>query len=66
MTVHARIILFMIAGYLAGAGWISEEVKDLLTSDPEVAAAVQAGIAAGIATIGYGWRWLAKKMGWST
>jgi hypothetical protein len=66
VTVHARIVLFIIAGYLAGAGWISEEVKDLLTTDPEVAAAVQAFIALAVAGIGYGWRWLAKKMGWST
>lgn len=66
MTVHARIILFMLAGYLAGAGWISQDVKDLLTTDPEVAATVQAGLALVVAGIGYGWRWVAKKMGWST
>jgi hypothetical protein len=66
MTVHARILVFMVAGYLFGAGWISEDVKDILTTDPEIAAAVQMIIAAAVAGIGYGWRWVAKKMGWST
>jgi hypothetical protein len=66
MSVHARIILFIVAGWLYGSGWISEEVKNMLTSDPEVAAYVQGLIA--IATIGAGylWRWIAKKAGWST
>lgn len=66
MTVHARILLFMLAGYLAGAGWISEEVKTMLTTDPEVVSLVQTALFAVVAAIAYGWRWLAKKMGWST
>lgn len=66
MTVHARIILFMLAGYLAGAGWISEEIKVMLTTDQEVVALVQGALFAIVTAIGYGWRWVAKKMGWST
>ncbi|MDQ0422274.1 hypothetical protein J2045_003322 [Peteryoungia aggregata LMG 23059] len=66
MSVHARIILFIIAGWLYGSGWISEEVKNMLTTDPEVAAYVQGLIAALTIAVGYVWRWLAKKVGWST
>ncbi len=66
MTVHARIILFMLVGYLYAAGWISEEIKTLLTTDPEVASSLQVALAAVAAAIGYGWRWVARKMGWST
>lgn len=66
MTVHARILLFVIAGYLAGAGWISEEIKTMLTTDPEVAATVQLALAGIVTVIGYVWRWVAKKLGWST
>jgi hypothetical protein len=66
VTVHARILLYVVAGYLTGAGWISEEIKTMLTTDPEVAAAVQVALGALVTSVGYGWRWVAKKMGWST
>lgn len=66
MTVHARILLFILAGYLAGSGWISEEIKDMLTNDPEVAMAVQAALAVLVTGAGYAWRWIAKRLGWST
>ncbi len=66
MTVHARIFLYIVAGYLAGAGWISEEIKTMLISDPEVAATVQIALGAIVTAVGYCWRWVAKKLGWST
>lgn len=66
MTVHARILLFILAGYLAGSGWISEEIKNMLTNDPEVAIAVQTALAALVTGAGYAWRWVAKRLGWST
>lgn len=66
MSVHARIILFMFAGWLYGSGWISEEVKNMLTTDPEVATAFQVALAAIVAAAGYVWRWIAKRLGWST
>lgn len=66
MTVHGRILVFIIAGYLSGAGWISEEVKTMLINDPEIASYVQSVLAGAVIGIGYLWRWIAKKRGWST
>ena len=64
--VHVRIILYILAGWLFSSGRVSAEIRDMLTTDPDVVAAVQAGIAA--VTAGASWVWwrLAKRFGWST
>ena len=44
MTVWLRILLYVVAGWLYGSGYIGDEVKELLTTDPAVAASIEAGI----------------------
>lgn len=66
MTVWIRIALYMFAGWLYGSGYIGEEVKDILTNDPAVAAAVEAGIAAALASLPVAWWQWAKAKGWAT
>lgn len=66
MTVWLRILLYIVAGWLYGAGYIGDEVKRLVTDDPAVAASIEAGISAAIASIPVAWwRW-AKRKGWAT
>lgn len=66
MTVWLRILLYMFAGWLYGSGYIGDEVKELLTTDPAVAASIEAGISAAIASVPIAWwRW-AKRKGWAT
>jgi hypothetical protein len=66
MTVWVRIALYVIAGWLSGSGYISDEVKRLLTDDPTVAATVAHGISALMCLASIGWWRLARRMGWST
>lgn len=61
-----RIILRYGVGALVGAGWLSSELGNHLTSDPDIAVLVDyAGLAVGAAVV-EGWYWLAKKWGWAT
>jgi hypothetical protein len=56
----------MLAGWLYGSGYIGEEVKRILTDDPAVAASIEAGITAAIASIPVAWWQWAKRKGWAT
>lgn len=64
--VHVRIILYILAGWLFASGHINDEIRQLMTTDPDVAALVQAGIAAVTAGVSWLWWQLAKRFGWST
>lgn len=66
MTVWLRIILYVVAGWLYGSGYIGDEVKELLTTDPAVAASIEAGISAAIASVPIAWWQWAKRKGWAT
>ncbi|ACP24930.1 hypothetical protein NGR_c11450 [Sinorhizobium fredii NGR234] len=66
MSVWLRIALYIVAGWLYGSGYIGEEVKDLITTDPAMAASIEAGISALIASIPIAWWRLAKRLGWKT
>lgn len=66
MTVWLRILLYVVAGWLYGSGYIGDEVKELLTTDPAVAASIEAGISAAIASIPVAWWQWAKRKGWAT
>lgn len=66
MTVWLRILLYIVAGWLYGSGYIGDEVKELLTTDPAVAASIEAGISAAIASIPIAWWQWAKRKGWAT
>lgn len=66
MTVWIRIALYLVAGWLFGSGWISEEVRDILTTDPAVLESLNILAAATAFGIAAGWRWLAKRYGWAT
>lgn len=63
MTVWIRIALYMLAGWLYGAGYIGDEVKSMITDDPAVAASIEAGIAAAIGAIPVAWWQWARKSG---
>lgn len=66
MSVWIRIALYLVAGWLYGKGFIGEEVKDLMTTDPAMAASIEAAIAMLIAAIPMVWWRLAKRFGWAT
>ena len=65
MTVWIRIALYMLTGWLYGSGYIGDEVKAILTTDPAVAATIEAGIAAVIGAVPVIWWRLAHRFGWS-
>jgi hypothetical protein len=66
MTVWIRIALYMLAGWLYGSGYIGDEVKSIVTNDPAVAGAIEAGVSALIASISLLWWRVAKRLGWDT
>lgn len=64
--MYARIILYIIAGNLMASGWINDELRMVLTTDEEVAAAVQVALAGIVSGISWAWWRLAKRFGWKT
>lgn len=66
MTVWIRIFMYIVAGWLMSSGLINEEVRQLLTTDPDVAAAIQVALAAVLAAANVIWWRLAKRFGWKT
>ncbi|PJR17432.1 hypothetical protein [Sinorhizobium meliloti] len=66
MAVWIRIALYMVAGWLYGSGLIGEEVKDLVTTDPDLVASIEAVVSGIIAAVSVVWWRLAKRLGWST
>lgn len=66
MSVWIRIALYIVAGWLYGRGYIAEEVKDLITTDPAMAASIEAAVAALLVAIPAAWWRLAKRFGWAT
>jgi hypothetical protein len=66
MSVWIRIALYVATGWLYGSGYIGDEVKAILTTDPAVASGIEAGIAAIMGAVPVMWWRLAKKFGWST
>lgn len=63
MTVWIRIALYVIAGWLYGSGYIGDEVKALITTDPAVASSIEAGISTLIASVPVAWWQWARKTG---
>ncbi|MDX1240354.1 hypothetical protein GOL95_09865 [Sinorhizobium medicae] len=66
MTVWIRIGLYLLAGALLKGGLIDDEIRALITTDPELVTGIEAGLSAAILGIAAFWRKLAKKYGWST
>lgn len=66
MTVWIRIALYLLAGWLYGAGYIGDEVKRLLTDDPAVASSIEAGVFALMSSVPVAWWQWAKRKGWAT
>ena len=66
MSPFIRIALYMVAGWLYGSGYIGEEVRSLITDDPAVAGAIEAGIAALVAAVPLSWWRAAKRLGHPT
>lgn len=62
----SRILLRVGVGFLIGKAVFTPEDGNALVSDPEIAALVEAGLAAGVwAATEYYYK-LAKKFGWAT
>lgn len=66
MIVLVRILLYIAAGWLSNSGYINEEIKSLITNDPEVAFALQVVVSGMIAGATAAWWRLAKRWGWQT
>lgn len=66
MTVWIRIALYMLAGWLYGSGYIGDEVRSIVTNDPAIAGAIEAGVSALIASVSVLWWRVAKRLGWDT
>lgn len=66
MSVWVRIAIYLAAGWAFNSGYISDEVKRMITDDPEVAANVQMAISAVLAGASVLWWRFAKRFGWST
>lgn len=66
MTVWIRILLYGLIGVAYGRGWIGDEIRSLLLTDPEFVPAVEALIAAGMYLATVAWWRVAKYFGWST
>lgn len=66
MTVWIRIALYVLAGFAYGRGWIGDEVRDIITTDPEMVIWVERAIFAAILLIPASWWRAAKRFGWPT
>ncbi|WP_439616681.1 hypothetical protein [Shinella sp.] len=66
MTVWIRIALYLLAGWLYGAGYIGDEVKRLITDDPAVVASIETGVFALVSSLPVAWWQWAKRKGWAT
>lgn len=58
----ARILLYILAGALLNAGWISEEIAEFIRVDSDVQM-LAGGVLASVTLV---WWRLAKRFGWST
>lgn len=61
-----RIAIRYAVGALVARGFLSSDLGGSLSTDPDVEAAIQVGIAAAIGVAVEGWYWLAKRLGWAT
>lgn len=66
LSVYIRILLYIVSGWLMSSGWINDELRQSLVSDPEAALLVQAAISGAVSGAAFGWRAAAKKFGWAT
>ena len=60
--VLARIILYIVAGALLGAGWINDEIARYIRVDADVQV-LAGGVIAGLTVV---WWRIAKRFGWAT
>ena len=58
----ARIILYIVAGALLNAGWISDEIASYIRVDGDVQM-LAGGAVAGLTLV---WWRIAKRFGWNT
>lgn len=65
-VVFIRIALHVLAGWLYGSGYVGAEVRDILTADPAVAAAVEALVCSAISAASLAWWRIARRLGWRT
>lgn len=66
MTVWIRILLYVLAGWLYGSGYIGAEVRNLLTDDPRVVATLEPLVSSLVFAIAAAWWKWAKRKGWAT
>jgi hypothetical protein len=63
MTVFVRIVLRIIAGFLAGKGFADATE---LANDAEFVGLVEMGLSGLLLAVSEGWYYLAKRFGWKT
>ena len=66
MAPLIRIALRYAAGFLIAKGWLDATTADALASDPEIIAAVQAGLGLVVAAVSEWWYLSAKSNGGRT
>ena len=66
MGVYIRILLWIVTGALLSSGWITQELRDSVTNDPQAAAYVQTVLSGAVAGVTWVWWRLAKRWGLST
>ena len=66
MAVFARVFLVFLSGVLFSSGWINDELRALLQTDPDVAEAVQVALSGVAAGLWWAWWRLARRFGWTT
>ncbi len=62
----SRILLRVVVGILVGKAIFSAEDGNALSSDPEIAALIEMGLAFVIGAANELWYWAAKRFGWTT
>ncbi len=66
MGVFLRILLRYVAAALVARGFLSHDVGDLVSTDPDLSQAIEI-VAGGVGmAIAEGWYYLAKRLGWRT
>jgi len=64
-AIIVRIALRYAAGALVARGLLGADDATGLTTDPDVAMALQTGIGLALGAASEGWYYLARKFGWS-
>lgn len=66
MSAFIRIFLRYIAAYMVARGFLTEGDGSMLSSDPDLAAALEVVLGFSAGAIAEGWYMLSRRYGWRT